>query len=139
MIWHSPWWFLALPLAAFWPWAASRTRHPHLRLPTVEGLTDAARQSRPVWARAVLLLRAATLAFVALALARPQQGLAASRIKAEGIDIVLAVDVSTSMLAEDFQAHGRRNLPRSPAAWLPLATSARAFCSIPPTIGIRSP
>jgi len=45
-----------------------------------------------------------TIGFILLviALARPQKGLEESNLQAEGIDIVLSVDVSTSMLAEDF-------------------------------------
>jgi Ca-activated chloride channel family protein len=42
------------------------------------------------------------LAFLILALARPQQEKTISRIEASGIDIMLALDVSRSMLAEDF-------------------------------------
>ena len=46
-----------------------------------------------------------TLAFVALiaAIARPQLPLSWSNVKTEGIDIMLALDVSGSMLAEDFK------------------------------------
>lgn len=43
-----------------------------------------------------------------LALARPRIGLGKSRIRKEGIDIILALDVSTSMLAEDFKSGGKR-------------------------------
>ncbi len=55
-----------------------------------------------------MLLRVVALALVVIALARPQQGLESSRLHTEGIDIVLAVDVSGSMLAEDFTLHGSR-------------------------------
>ncbi len=53
--------------------------------------------------RAILsILRALALVLVIVALARPQLGNAETRIHREGVDIVLAVDVSGSMLAEDF-------------------------------------
>ena len=42
------------------------------------------------------------------ALARPQLGKAATQVYTEGIDIMLAVDISGSMLAEDFQLDGQR-------------------------------
>jgi Ca-activated chloride channel family protein len=50
------------------------------------------------------------LAFMLLifALARPQTPVADSKIQSEGIDIVLAIDCSTSMLAEDFKLGGQR-------------------------------
>lgn len=50
------------------------------------------------------ILHGLGLVLAIIALARPQQGLEESSIRAEGIDIVLCVDVSTSMLAEDFSS-----------------------------------
>ena len=38
-----------------------------------------------------------------LALARPQSGLRGEQVKTEGVDIVLAIDISSSMLAEDIE------------------------------------
>ncbi len=61
-------------------------------------------------ARNILFLRPAGLILVILALARPVSPVADSKIESEGIDIVLALDCSTSMLAEDFKlAAGRQN------------------------------
>lgn len=56
------------------------------------------------------LLYALGLAALIISLARPQAGLAESRVRTEAVDIVLLADVSTSMLAEDFDAPrlGRR-------------------------------
>jgi Ca-activated chloride channel family protein len=53
-------------------------------------------------------VRGAALALLVVALARPQLGKADSVVRSEGIDIMLAVDVSSSMLAEDFQLDGGR-------------------------------
>src|SRR5262249_17896406 len=47
-------------------------------------------------------LRSTIVVLVALALARPQAGSAATKLHREGVDVVLAVDVSGSMLSEDF-------------------------------------
>lgn len=49
-----------------------------------------------------------SLGFLITALARPQQGKTLSHIQASGIDIVLLIDVSKSMLAEDFQIGRQR-------------------------------
>lgn len=49
--------------------------------------------------KAALLV--ATLLFAFLALARPQIGTRMEEVKREGVDIMIAIDVSTSMLAED--------------------------------------
>jgi Ca-activated chloride channel family protein len=47
------------------------------------------------------------LALLIVALARPQKGLSESRVKTQGVDIVLLVDVSTSMRAIDFSTSTR--------------------------------
>lgn len=56
----------------------------------------------------VAVLRCLAILFLVLALARPQKGNKDTRIMTEGIDIMLTVDVSTSMLAEDFKIRGER-------------------------------
>ena len=48
------------------------------------------------------MLRVSALIFLLIALARPQTSYDEEKITTEGIDIVLALDVSTSMLAKDF-------------------------------------
>jgi Ca-activated chloride channel homolog len=48
-------------------------------------------------------LRWLALALFIVALARPQKGEGEAKITASGVDIVVAIDLSTSMLAEDFQ------------------------------------
>ena len=54
------------------------------------------------------VLFAAGLVFLILAAARPQQGMSESRVETEGVDIVLVVDTSTSMRADDFSTATRR-------------------------------
>ncbi|MBI2470230.1 MAG: VWA domain-containing protein [Planctomycetes bacterium] len=56
----------------------------------------------------LIVLRSAAIVLLVVALARPQYGNERTRVTTEGIDIVLAVDVSGSMLAEDFEMGGRR-------------------------------
>lgn len=56
----------------------------------------------------LIYLRAVALLFVFFAFARPQSPIEESKVSTQGIDIVLAVDVSTSMLAEDFMLKGQR-------------------------------
>ncbi|MCF6147853.1 MAG: VWA domain-containing protein [Candidatus Kuenenia sp.] len=55
-----------------------------------------------------IVLRTVAIALCIIALARPQHGNEQTRVTTEGIDIVLAVDVSGSMLAEDFEMDGKR-------------------------------
>lgn len=58
--------------------------------------------------KAMIYLRAAALALFIIALARPQEALTQMRVYKEGIDIVLALDTSTSMKALDFQIGAKR-------------------------------
>jgi Ca-activated chloride channel family protein len=58
--------------------------------------------------RSLIILRIAAIALVIIALARPQAILDGSKTVSEGVDIVLAVDTSTSMLAEDFMLGSKR-------------------------------
>jgi Ca-activated chloride channel family protein len=57
------------------------------------------------WLTSLLLL---ALALLIVALARPRQGKTISQVQASGIDIMLALDVSGSMQAEDFTIGGER-------------------------------
>ena len=64
-----------------------------------------AKKARP--GNFLLLLRLVVFSLLILALARPQQGNSTTEIKASGIDILLAVDVSGSMEAMDFTLGGK--------------------------------
>lgn len=105
---RDPLWLLAalVPVGVFW--VSRSIRRPSLRFPSTGGLRVLTPPSRAAWHLLPLGLRAGVLGLIVVALARPQQGLEASRLRAEGIDIVLALDTSTSMLAEDFEWRGQR-------------------------------
>lgn len=63
---------------------------------------------RPRLSRGIIYIRSFALLLVVIAMARPRTALEETRIYVEGIDIVLAVDVSTSMRAMDFEREGGR-------------------------------
>ena len=93
---------LLLPLLGAWYFFRHNTHYATLKMPSLkslEGMTSWRGQGRII----LPLLRA--LAFIALviALARPQEVLKQEEIKAEGIDIMLVMDLSSSMLAQDFK------------------------------------
>ena len=56
----------------------------------------------------LIILRSTVIVLLLIALARPQYGNEQTKVTTEGIDIVLAVDISGSMLAEDFEIGGKR-------------------------------
>lgn len=58
--------------------------------------------------KTTVFLRAAGMVLMIIALARPQSMLEGTKTVSEGVDIVLTLDTSTSMLAEDFRMGPRR-------------------------------
>jgi Ca-activated chloride channel family protein len=61
-------------------------------------------KGRSRWAHRILaVLRTLALALLIVALARPQTGVTSQDVLTQGIDIILAMDVSSSMLAEDLE------------------------------------
>jgi len=101
---ESPWLLLLLglvPLLAWRSWARRRRSRPSLVYPGA-GRAALAGGAEAAWLAAVpLALRALSLACLVVALARPQTGVTSETARAQGVDIVLVQDVSTSMLAED--------------------------------------
>ncbi|MGD9763677.1 MAG: VWA domain-containing protein [Candidatus Binatia bacterium] len=105
---HDPW---ALLLLAAVPWVVlgrRRAAPPAVRYPAVNALRALGAGRRARWRWLLPALRLIALALLVVALARPQLGKAATQVRSEGIDIMLAVDVSSSMLAEDFRLDGER-------------------------------
>ncbi len=97
--------FLALllvPLA--WAWIVWRSRRRRTLgfsdLPGILSVTGRWTRWRP---HVPFALRLLALALIVLALARPRSGSSVEEVSSEGIDIILTVDVSTSMLAEDLR------------------------------------
>ncbi len=102
----TPWAFAALvPMLAWLLWRRRR-RPPALLHARAELLASGPRRGR--WtARITLSLRILALFLTVTALARPRAGARAETIRGDGISILLALDVSSSMLAEDFQPDNR--------------------------------
>jgi len=72
------------------------------------GVVKSAGKSRRSMHRHILFgLRMLAIAFFIVAMARPQSGRKEEDITTEGIDIVIALDCSSSMLAEDFKPKNR--------------------------------
>ena len=95
--------FLILAIPALVYVYARRRRSGAIRYSDVESLrrSDVRRTGRR---RHVLFaLRVLALAALVVAFSRPQTGVTSETLSAEGIDIVLAIDVSSSMLAEDLE------------------------------------
>ena len=66
-------------------------------------------------ARAIFILRNIAIASLIVALARPRSGARVESITSSGINIVLALDLSSSMLAQDFQPNNRLEVAKARA------------------------
>jgi Ca-activated chloride channel family protein len=77
------------------------------------GIIQAAGLQAAVWKRyAGLALRGAVLVLIVFAMARPQTGRSERTVKSEGIDIMLLLDTSSSMQAQDFKPHNRLHVAK---------------------------
>jgi Ca-activated chloride channel family protein len=109
MIFRYPWLLLlllAIPPLLYLRHGRAATR-PALRFSDGGALSRAGGGwgVRLRWLRPALY--AVGLALVVVAMARPQKGLGESRIHTEAVDIVLLLDISPSMAAEDMQHNGQ--------------------------------
>ena len=97
-------WLLLVPLllAALYVWRELAERRPHLRVATAAPWLQGGRSPLALLRHLPMVLRTAALCLIVIALARPRSSSEIEKIDAEGIDIVFAMDVSTSMLARDF-------------------------------------
>ncbi len=103
-----PWILLALflvPLIAWWKWR--RERPATLQYSDLRLVRDLPRSVRLELRWLPTALRALTLALLVVALARPQASREREIIRGRGVDIVLAVDISGSMAALDFEPQNR--------------------------------
>ena len=107
---ESPWWLLLLLLLPLLDWMRKRwfVGQPSLMFSSVQLLRGITALSKPKSGLLLNFLRWSALIFFVVAMARPQWGEGVEKIKASGIDIAVAFDLSGSMLAEDFQLNGER-------------------------------
>ena len=97
-------WLLAIPLllVGLYVWRELAERRPHLRVSTATPWLQGGRSALGVLRHLPMVLRTAALCLIVVALARPRSSTEIEKVDSEGIDIVFAMDVSTSMLARDF-------------------------------------
>ncbi|MCR5709452.1 MAG: VWA domain-containing protein [Bacteroidales bacterium] len=94
---------LLVPLLALYLWRELRGKDPGLTVSN-SAQWDTRDGRLLVWARHLpFILRMIALAAIIVAIARPRSSENFEKVDTEGIDIVLTMDVSTSMLARDFK------------------------------------
>lgn len=94
------WLFLIIPLILVWYIFREKKFQGTIKVTTLKSFGNS---SKAVFRHSLLVLRCLVIAALITALARPQTSLSWQDVTTEGIDIVIALDISGSMLAEDFK------------------------------------
>jgi Ca-activated chloride channel family protein len=110
MMFRHPLFLYLIPLVIAWVIFVKRSQNKTAGFvfstgALLEGLKESFKIK--IW-RHLIYVWGAAIVFLLLALARPQTTLDEGRIRKEGIEIVLTLDCSTSMLAEDFTWGNKR-------------------------------
>lgn len=97
-------WLLAIPalLAGHYLYLELKGRRPHMRVSAAAPWMEGGTSVLSILRHLPFVLRTVALTMIVIAIARPRSSSDVEKIDTEGIDIVLAMDVSTSMLARDF-------------------------------------
>ncbi len=109
MIFKDPWVLLFIPfvLIGLYFWARSQ-RPLSIRFSSKELVAGLPASWKVRFRHLPMILRALTLVLFLVALAGPRAVLKQTLHESEGVDIVLAIDASGSMAAEDFSIGGQR-------------------------------
>ena len=96
------WGLLAIPLLVAWHIFSRKKQVAHVLNPNVKAIVKSG--VLPKWQPLLVFLRMLAIALIVVALARPQTQDVSTQTKSnKGIDIVMAIDVSSSMLARDLK------------------------------------
>ncbi|MEN8225729.1 MAG: VWA domain-containing protein [Bacteroidota bacterium] len=94
---------IILPLLGGWYWYKLKNNSPGLQFSSTTGFSATGRSWRQYLIHILFLFRILALGLLILVLARPQSSSKSRDVNIEGIDIVMAMDVSSSMLAQDLR------------------------------------
>jgi len=97
------WLLILIPVTIAWYVWRERKLYGYLSVSAVKGFSLPQKSLKPMFRHSGIVLRSLALAALIVALARPQSSLSWQNSTTEGIDIVIASDISGSMLAEDFE------------------------------------
>ncbi|MCI5720060.1 MAG: VWA domain-containing protein [Bacteroidales bacterium] len=97
-------WLLVLPLLLIvhYVYMEIKGRNPHLRVSNAIPWKQEKNTVLNIVRHMPFVLRIAALSLIIIAIARPRSSSKLDKVQSEGIDIMLTMDVSTSMLARDF-------------------------------------
>lgn len=106
MTFAHPWFFLLLlivPVMIWWQQRGRKSENPVMRLTSLGGFVLPHGGSKARLRPILFVLRVVAVIMLIICLARPQSSNTTENVDSDGIDIVLCLDISGSMLAEDFK------------------------------------
>ena len=107
------WLFLLFPLIIVWYFLTSKKVQPVLKISSIKGFQQKSSFLAKVQPL-LFVLKLLSLSLIILALSRPQTMDVSTRTKTnKGIDIVMAIDISSSMLAQDLKPNRLSSLKES--------------------------
>jgi Ca-activated chloride channel family protein len=93
--------FAIIPVLIFWKFGKGKKQVAAINLSSTKGLSNS-RSLKNVFQQFPFIFRLLALSCIIIAMARPQTKFDEQQTEGEGIDIVLCIDVSGSMTAQDF-------------------------------------
>jgi Ca-activated chloride channel family protein len=98
---------ILIPVLVYWYWKRRAKGSGKIRFSDIHVIKRVGKTAKQRLRHSLFLLRLLFISLVILAFARPQSGSQMRETTTEGVDIILALDVSSSMLAEDFKPKNR--------------------------------
>jgi Ca-activated chloride channel family protein len=96
-----------VPFLVYWYWKRRARGSGKIRFSDIHVIKRVGKTAKQRLRHSLFLLRLLFISLIILAFARPQSGSQMRETTTEGVDIILALDVSSSMLAEDFKPKNR--------------------------------
>lgn len=97
------WLLIIIPLMIVWYWYRHNKRNASLQLSTTTVFEKQGKSLKLYFYHILFVFRILAIALLILALTRPQSSSSSKNVSIEGIDIVMALDISSSMLAQDLK------------------------------------
>lgn len=97
------WLLLLIPLIVLWYFFKNKTHTAALKVSSLNSFNEVKPTHKVQLRHSTIVLRSLSVTLLIIVLARPQSRSSWKDVKTEGIDIVMALDISGSMLAKDFK------------------------------------
>lgn len=97
------WLFMLIPVMVIWYFIRLKKYEGEFNFSSFDNFSGIKTSLKAKMRHFVLVLRLLGISLIILALARPQSRSSWKDVKTEGIDIVISMDISLSMLAKDFK------------------------------------